>query len=211
MPSFEPHLYGQIAGMFRRMARGVGNAIILTSDGEAMLITVSRVMSMVKVIHDPTPITADIRPLLDGNGICFPDPAHIVNAKARGSLGMDDDRDNEPGVRFVVPGSYTESEEYDGRSWWPSFEEAVAIARKLQSPLDSGEGTELTGRHSREFVDLRMSTTYSPKGASSGTDQPVLRWEVFPDRVVIVAGEFGLTDAQRDVALTIDPPQEGFA
>jgi hypothetical protein len=196
----EPKLYGQIFGMIRRLARGIGDAIIMNDAGEAVLVygLPSR-RRPISHVHDPMPIKADVRPLLDGSDATFDDPVHVVNKWARASLGLDEDRDAEPGVRFVVPGHYTDSKNIDGRTWWPSFEEAVAAARSEQQPLT-------WGGHTREFVDLRMSSSYAPfDGVSRGIDTMVIRWEVFPDRVAMQVVH-SLTDKKRDDVMNLSVP-----
>jgi hypothetical protein len=189
----EPRLYGQIFGMIRRMVRMKGTFIQHHGDGVIVLTDVAG-----RVVEDPNPIKVDVRPIIDDSGVTFDDPVHVVNKRARASLGFDEDRDTEPGVRFVVPGHYTDSKDIDGRTWWPSFDEAVAAARREQQPLT-------WGGHTREFVDLRMSASYAPfDGISRGIDTTIARWEVFPDCVAMQVVH-SLSDEQHDTVLNLDP------
>ena len=71
-------------------------------------------------------------------------------------------------VRFAVPGHYTSGDEF------ATFEAAVEAARKGIVSFDYGG-------HSRAFVDLRCKTA---DGTGGSSDAPILRWEVFVDRVV---------------------------
>lgn len=89
---------------------------------------------------------------------------------------------------------------------YASFDDAVAGARDRQSRIDLDWPSRAghAPRYSREFVALRQKCTYAPQeGVASGNDRELLRWEVFPECVVLVPdGQGGLTDEQRDAALT---------
>lgn len=201
----QPALYGRIFGMFRRMVRMPGSDIVVDAHGVARLRRPDGNGRMVQV-NDPSPIEADIRPILDDNGVVFDDPVHVVKARARNPLGMDADRDSEPGVRFVVPSHYGESSSIGGRSWWDSFGDAVEAARAAQRATTSTDGFV-----PRAFVHLRMSSSYAPTGTASGIDQVVMQWEVFPDRVVMTVGDCGLTDEQKQAALSLPTVKGGWA
>lgn len=215
MAQLQPRLYGQILGMLRRLAHDNGDAIVVNDDGVACLVNLVPYLestgrigaARVDYTEGPTTFRYDIEPILDGNGVVHPDPVYVVNTFARDlfdtSRGQDE---QEPGLRFVVAGDYTESETIDGRDWWATFDEAVAAARSTQVPISHN-----VFEVSRACVDLRMSATYAPPGTSSGIDTILARWEVFPDRVVITGTEYSLAPHQVADVMALDAPKVGFA
>jgi hypothetical protein len=96
--------------------------------------------------------------------------------------------------RFVVTGHYGTEREVSGRTWWRSLWEAVDAARGA------------TPAYARSFVDLRADVRWHRESsdAAVGADLVLLRFEVLPDRVVLVPrGQGGLTDEQRDQSAVV--------
>lgn len=88
-------------------------------------------------------------------------------------------------VRFSVPEHYTSGPEFD------NFAEAVAYARKTPG---------------RSCVAMRQHWTVP--GENGSRDSEILRWEVYPDRVVLVPkGQGGLSDEQAEAAKACHLPK----
>lgn len=108
----------------------------------------------------------------------------------------------EQGVRYTIPGAGYEVE-VDGKRKWDVFEDAIAAARTTIQTFDyraTGGGL----KDSRVFVELRQYSRNAPAKYGVGTDEPLLRWEVFQDLVVLVPeGTGGLTDEQAEDAKSI--------
>jgi hypothetical protein len=145
-------------------------------------------------------------------------PVEVVCKGAHGGAGLNGD----PGVRFTVPSSYGDAS-IDGRTWWPTFEEAVAACRSKierfpypgQAPKSEFDIVEdgVLVTYSRGTVALRAAVNYAPfDGLSSGTDRELMRWEVTPNVVVLVPeGQGGLTMEQRHDAEACKAPKDGWA
>lgn len=84
---------------------------------------------------------------------------------------------------------------------FPSFEEAVAYARSRIEVFDYGES--VGKRATTGTVDVRIKVKYVPaRGVSTGLEEPIQRFSVFPECVVPVPpGQGGLTVAQEDVLI----------
>ncbi len=94
------------------------------------------------------------------------------------------------GLRFTVPGLGAYGQEIDGRRHWDNFTDAVKAAQSTIRRID------YAGHHgyTRACIDVRVNATAG--------DYPILRFEVFRDRVVVVPhGQGGLTDEQKTEAL----------
>jgi hypothetical protein len=90
------------------------------------------------------------------------------------------------GIRVGVIGHYGLYDEY------VTFKEAVEAAR-----------TKLTAGHARAFVAIRIEAVVID-GIGDGTEQELVRFEVYFDRVVLVPkNQGGLSDEQKAKALAL--------
>ena len=90
------------------------------------------------------------------------------------------------GVRTGVIGHYGLFDET------PTLEAAIAAARE-----------KLTIHHARAFVAIRIEAKLID-GIGDGTETELARFEVYPDRVVLVpGGQGGLSDEQKAKALAL--------
>ena len=95
------------------------------------------------------------------------------------------------GIRFGVPGHYGLFAET------PTFEAAIALARK-----------NLAAGHACACVAIRIEAKIID-GIGDGTDRELVRFEVYPDRVVLVPhGQGGLSGAQEAKVLAL--PKKGL-
>ncbi len=98
------------------------------------------------------------------------------------------------GLRFTVPGLGAYGQEIDGRRHWDNFADAVKAAQSTIRRIDYPGLVPERHDYTRACIDVRVNATAG--------DYPILRFEVFRDRVVVVPhGQGGLTDEQKAEAL----------
>lgn len=90
------------------------------------------------------------------------------------------------GLRFCIPGHYG------------LFDETPTLAAAIETAR-----TKLAAGHARAFVVIRIEAAVID-GIGDGTDRELARFEVYPDRVVLVPSEQGgLSDEQKAMALAL--------
>lgn len=200
MTTFEPRVWGRVAGLLRRANRSAGELAIFVEDGKAELRNRRFEPYEERGFDGMQRLIVPVDSLLDEGPDT--DPAKVILAGR---------------TRFTVPGAYGDLE-IDNCSAWATFEEAVRAARTTidrfayptvkPGPGDIVEdGVKVI--YSTACVALRTEWRDAPHGVALGSDTEILRWHVTRERVILAPVGHNVSDEQIAAAEVLGDRERG--